>query len=140
RSFSSTWSTGRASRDDAPCACASVASPPPGTPLMIGSLIAASFALAVLLVNRIDHIGHGPILLLPLEHPIDRLACLALVMADRQERGIGVADHVGLGVLRLAIRPGMGHVRAHGGTDDQRELADLPTQLGDDPLGGRLAD
>ena len=46
---------------------------------------------------------------LPDEHPVDRLARLALGVADREQRGEGVADHVGLGVLGRAV--GLGRRR-----------------------------
>ena len=77
---------------------------------------------------------------LPDEDAVDRLAGLALGVADREQGGVGVADHVGLGVLGRAVGLGGGTGGGRLGADDQGELADLPPQLGHDPLGGRLAD
>ena len=99
----------------------------------------ARLVLTDLQIDRFNHIGHGLEFLFAGQDAVDRLAGLALGMTDREERGVGVANHVGLGVLGRAV--GIRRRRRRGSrADDQGELADLAAQLGDDPLGGRLAD
>src|SRR4051812_14213218 len=155
RSFSSTDSGARASS----LRCGFSVGSPADAPLMIGSLIAihprgilirptgpwlvsspTSDRVAILLVDRVDHVGDALVLLLAGEDPVDRLSRLALVVADREERLVGVADDVGLDVVGHAVGLGLRPLRGVGRADDERELADLAAELGHDPLGGRLAD
>src|SRR5208337_18132 len=60
-----------------------------------------------LLIDRFDHIGHGLEFFLAGQNAIDGLTGLALGVADREQCGVRVANHVGTGVLGLAIAAGV---------------------------------
>src|SRR5271157_2776973 len=107
----------------------------------VASKIGATKLFPALLIDRFDHIGHGLEFFLAGQNAIDGLTGLALGVADREQCGVRVANHVGTGVLGLAIAagvPGAGVDRV--GADDQGKLPHLAAQLGNDAFGHGLAD